>query len=52
MSASTADPDLVYLVLNKPQGYVTTVDDPQGRPTIMDLVNLPQRLYPVGRLDQ
>jgi 23S rRNA pseudouridine2605 synthase len=46
-----ADPDLVYLMLNKPQGVVTTVDDPEGRPTVMDLVNLQQRLFPVGRLD-
>ena len=46
-----ADPDRVYVLLNKPQGVVTTVDDPEGRPTVMDLVNLPMRLYPVGRLD-
>ena len=46
------DPDRVYVMLNKPQGVVTTVDDPQGRPTVMDLINLSQRLYPVGRLDQ
>jgi 23S rRNA pseudouridine2605 synthase len=46
------DPDKLYVVLNKPRGVVTTADDPQGRPTVVDLVNLPQRLYPVGRLDQ
>ena len=46
------DPDRVYILLNKPRGVVTTADDPQGRPTVMDLVNLPQRLFPVGRLDQ
>jgi 23S rRNA pseudouridine2605 synthase len=46
------DPDRVYLMLNKPQGVLSTVDDPDGRPTVLDLVNLPQRLYPVGRLDQ
>src|SRR6059058_5906529 len=43
---------LVYFLLNKPKGYVTTVSDPEGRPTVMDL--LPQgvgRVYPVGRLD-
>jgi 23S rRNA pseudouridine2605 synthase len=45
------DPDRVYVLLNKPQGVVTTADDPQGRPTVLDLVNLPQRLFPVGRLD-
>lgn len=44
----------IYLLLNKPAGYVSTVRDPQGRPTVLDL--LPpelrrQRLYPVGRLD-
>lgn len=42
----------VYLLLNKPRGYVTTVSDPEGRPTVMDLLgHLPQRVYPVGRLD-
>jgi 23S rRNA pseudouridine2605 synthase len=42
----------VYLVLNKPKGYVTTVSDPEGRPTVMDLVkNVGTRIYPVGRLD-
>ncbi len=46
------DPDRVYIMLNKPQGVVTTVDDPEGRPTVMDLINLPQRLFPVGRLDK
>ncbi len=42
----------VYVVLNKPRGYVTTVTDPEGRPTIMELVRgLRARVYPVGRLD-
>lgn len=41
----------IYLLLNKPAGYVSTVHDPQGRPTVMDLVRTPGRLYPVGRLD-
>lgn len=45
------DPELVYLLLNKPRGYVTTADDPQGRPTVFDLVRVPQRLFTVGRLD-
>ena len=40
-----------YLVLNKPQGTVTTLDDPQGRPKVSDLINVPERLFPVGRLD-
>ena len=42
----------VYLLMNKPKGYVTTADDPEGRPTVMDLVkNVGARVYPVGRLD-
>jgi 23S rRNA pseudouridine2605 synthase len=42
----------VYLVLNKPRGYVTTVTDPEGRPTVMNLVRgVNARVYPVGRLD-
>lgn len=44
----------VYVLLNKPQGYVTTSDDPQNRKTVMDLVHnaCPERIYPVGRLDR
>lgn len=43
-----------YVLLNKPKGYITTTDDPEGRRTVMDLVSLPggERLYPVGRLDR
>ncbi len=42
----------VYLLLHKPKGYVTTVSDPEKRPTVMDLVRVVgARLYPVGRLD-
>lgn len=42
----------VYIMLNKPQGYVTTLSDPQGRPIVTDLVNgVMERVYPVGRLD-
>ena len=42
-----------YIVLNKPKGYVTTTSDPEGRPTVMDLMRgaARERLYPVGRLD-
>src|SRR5713226_856087 len=41
-----------YIVLNKPKGYVTTVSDPEKRPTVMDLVRgAKARVYPVGRLD-
>ena len=42
----------VYLLLHKPKGYVTTVTDPEGRPTVLDLVRgVGARVYPVGRLD-
>src|SRR5271165_675787 len=42
----------VYLLLPKPKGYVTTVTDPEGRPTVLDLVRgIGARVYPVGRLD-
>ena len=42
----------VYLLLNKPKGFVTTVTDPEGRPTVLDLVrSIGTRVYPVGRLD-
>jgi pseudouridine synthase len=41
----------VYVVLNKPRGYVTTRRDPEGRPTVMDLVPQVPGLFPVGRLD-
>ena len=42
----------VYILMNKPKGYVTTVKDDQGRPTVMALLkDVPGRLYPVGRLD-
>ena len=41
-----------YIVLNKPKGYVTTVSDPEKRPTVMDLIGgAKARVYPVGRLD-
>jgi 23S rRNA pseudouridine2605 synthase len=42
----------VYLLLHKPKGYVTTVTDPEGRPTVLDLLRgVGARVYPVGRLD-
>ena len=40
-----------YVLLNKPRGVVTTADDPQGRPTVVELVNHATRVMPVGRLD-
>ncbi len=44
------EPRVVYAV-NKPAGVVSTASDPQGRPTIVQLIGGPLRLYPVGRLD-
>jgi 23S rRNA pseudouridine2605 synthase len=49
---ASAEKRHVYLLLNKPKGYVTTVSDPEHRPTVMDLVRgIKGRVYPVGRLD-
>jgi 23S rRNA pseudouridine2605 synthase len=50
----TPQRDRVYVLLNKPKGYITTTDDPQDRDTVMDLVEAVEadRLYPVGRLDR
>jgi len=43
----------VFILLHKPLGYITTRKDPQGRPTVMDLVKeVAPSVYPVGRLDQ
>jgi 23S rRNA pseudouridine2605 synthase len=42
---------LIYILLNKPAGYVTTTSDEKNRPTVLDLVKVRQRIYPVGRLD-
>ena len=44
----------VYVLLNKPKGFVTTTDDPENRKTVMDLVRsaCSERIYPVGRLDR
>ncbi len=44
--------ECIYLMLNKPTGYLTTRRDERGRPTVMDLLaDLPKSIYPVGRLD-
>lgn len=45
---------LRYFLLNKPKGFITTVDDPQERQTVMMLIDgaCPERIYPVGRLDR
>jgi 23S rRNA pseudouridine2605 synthase len=43
---------LLYFLLHKPKGYVTTASDPEGRPTVLDLMKtVPARVYPIGRLD-
>ena len=45
-------PEAIYILLNKPVGYVTTVSDPQGRPVVTSLLrDVKSRVYPVGRLD-
>lgn len=44
-------PELVYFLLNKPAGFISSVADPQGRPTVVDLVPNDTRVYPIGRLD-
>ena len=41
----------VYLMMNKPEGFVTTLSDEKGRPTVMELVDVTERVVPVGRLD-
>jgi len=42
---------LAYVLLHKPAGVVTTASDPQGRRTVVELVSVPERVVPVGRLD-
>jgi 23S rRNA pseudouridine2605 synthase len=42
---------LVYILLNKPTGYLTTLKDPHGRRKVIDLIKIPERIIPVGRLD-
>jgi len=44
-------PGLVHYLLNKPRGVVTTASDPEGRPTVVELVPAEPRVFPVGRLD-
>ena len=42
----------IYIILNKPRGYITSLHDPQNRPTVIDLIkNINVRVFPVGRLD-
>jgi 23S rRNA pseudouridine2605 synthase len=48
----SAEKTLLYIALHKPAGFVTTMHDPQQRPTVVDLIgDVPERVYPVGRLD-
>jgi 23S rRNA pseudouridine2605 synthase len=48
----SVEKEMYYIALNKPAGYITTLDDPQKRPTVVDLLyDVPERVYPVGRLD-
>ncbi len=46
-----ARPDLVYYLVNKPRGVISTAHDPQGRATVVDMVPQSPRVFPVGRLD-
>ncbi|WP_246197634.1 pseudouridine synthase [Chitinophaga agrisoli] len=50
----TIQKNLVYILLNKPKGYITTTDDPEGRQTVMELIAdaTDERVFPVGRLDR
>lgn len=49
----SVEPPKIYLMLNKPRGYITTMSDDRGRQTVQELVSdCPERVYPVGRLDQ
>lgn len=41
----------IYIMLNKPKGYITTVSDDRNRSTVLDLIKIKERVYPVGRLD-
>ena len=41
----------VYIMLNKPEGVITSVKDEKGRKTILDIVKVEERVYPIGRLD-
>ncbi len=47
----TFDVEKVYILLNKPRGYVSTAKDERGRKTVLDLVNISARIFPIGRLD-
>lgn len=46
--------NLIYILLNKPKGFITTTDDPKGRKTVMDIFenHIEERIFPIGRLDR
>ena len=47
----TKEEKKVYIMLNKPEGYISSVKDEKGRATILDIVKVEERIYPIGRLD-
>ena len=47
----TKEEKKVYIMLNKPEGYISSVKDEKGRKTILDIVKVEERIYPIGRLD-
>ncbi|MBQ6297493.1 MAG: rRNA pseudouridine synthase [Selenomonadaceae bacterium] len=47
----TLGAEKIYIMLNKPRGYVSTARDERGRKTILELVDISERIYPIGRLD-
>lgn len=50
----TVQKNLIYILMNKPKGFITTTDDPKGRRTVMEMVEnlIDERVFPVGRLDR
>lgn len=50
-SIITKEEKKVYIILNKPEGYISSVQDEKGRDTILDIVKVEERIYPIGRLD-
>ena len=50
----TIQKNLIYILMNKPKGFITTTDDPKGRRTVMEMVEnvIEERVFPVGRLDR
>ncbi len=47
----SSDNEKIYIMLHKPEGYITSVDDQFNRETVLDLINIKERVFPVGRLD-